>query len=455
VTGDVGARRLAWQVLRDVHARDAYGNLALSARLRRSELDDRDRALVTELSSGTLRAEGTLDAVLAHCVTRPLTDVDPPLLDVLRLGTYQLLRTRVPAHAAVATAVDLAREVAGEGPAKFANAVLRRVAAREGDLGLPAYDEDPVGHLALLHAHPRWMVEAFRDALGGDLAETAVALAADDLRPAVHLVARPGRLTSDELLAECLAAGLTAKPGRLSPYAVLLESGEPGLVPSVRSGAAGVQDEGSQLAALAAAHDLPPAARVLDACAGPGGKSALLAGLLPSGGVLLAADVHPHRAGLVNRVLAGSSAGAAGRAATVVADARRPAWRPGAFDAVLVDAPCTGLGSLRRRPEARWRRLPEHVEPLHRLQRVLLARAVSAVRRGGRVTYVVCSPHLREGRDVVADVVAARADVEVVDIREVLGPEHLGGRMPDGPTLQLWPHRDGTDAMFVAVLRRA
>ncbi|GAC1326916.1 MAG: transcription antitermination factor NusB [Mycobacteriales bacterium] len=447
------ARRAAYDVLRAVEDRGAYANLVLPGLLRERRLDTRDAAFATELAYGTLRAQGTLDAILGSCASRPLAEVDPAVRAVLRLGAYQLLRTRIPVHAAVSASVDLARTVTSEGPAKFANAVLRRVA--EHDLAqwlvrlAPAYDEDPVAHLALNTSHPAWVVSAFRDALRGDLAETTAALAADDLRPLVHLVARPGRLSRHELLDQVGPAG---SAGPWSPYAVALAEGDPGGIAAVRDGRAGVQDEGSQLCAqaLAQAPLAGPDRRWLDLCAGPGGKAALLAGLAGArGAVLVAAEKAPHRARLVAQALAGSGASAL----TVVADGRAPAWRDGGFDRVLVDAPCSGLGALRRRPEARWRRSPADLPELTRLQRSLLSSALAALRPGGVAAYVVCSPHLAETAAVAADAVAGRlgAPVEALDARPLLPGVPLLG---DGPSVQLWPHRHGTDAMFLALLRR-
>lgn len=446
------ARETAYALLRAVAERDAYANLALPELLRTRRVGTRDAAFATELGYGTLRAQGTLDAVLAACVERRLADVDPALLLLLRLGAYQLLRTRVPPHAAVSSAVELARVALGEGPAKFANAVLRRVAGRDlaGWLAqlAPPYELDPVAHLALITFHPPWVVVAYRDALAGDLAETAAALGADAERPHVHLVARPGRITREELLA---ATGPDGRPGPWSPYTVRLDRGDPGRLAAVRDGRAAVQDEGSQLAALALARAPVEGRdeRWLDVCAGPGGKAGLLAGLsVGRGAQLVAADRAPHRARLVRSTLAG----APGRTAVVVADGTAPAWAAGGFDRVLVDAPCSGLGALRRRPEARWRRTPADVDGLIPLQRALLAAALTAVRPGGVVAYVTCSPHPGETTGVVAAVVASRPDVVPVDVRPLLaGVPQLGA----GPEVQLWPHRHGTDAMFVALLRRA
>ncbi|GES34257.1 transcription antitermination factor NusB [Streptomyces angustmyceticus] len=455
-------RILAFEALRAVDERDAYANLVLPPLLRKAreggDFDARDAALATELVYGSLRWQGTYDAIIARCVDRPLREVDPPVLDVLTLGAHQLLGTRIPPHAAVSASVELARVVLGDGRAKFVNAVLRKITAHDLDGWLervaPEYDEDPEDHLGIVHAHPRWIVSALWDALGGGRAGIEDLLEADNERPEVTLVARPGRSTAEELVA---AAGgeESTLPGRWSPFAVrLVEGGEPGALDPVREGRAGVQDEGSQLVALALANaPVEGTDRAwLDGCAGPGGKAALLAALAAErGAALLASEKQPHRARLVARALDGNP----GPYAVIAADGTRPAWRPGSFDRVLVDVPCTGLGALRRRPEARWRRRPEDLDGFAPLQRELLRQALAAVRVGGVVGYATCSPHPAETRAVVDDVLKARGgepvQVEWVDARPLMpGVPALG----DGPDVQLWPHLHGTDAMYLALLRR-
>ncbi|MDH6124864.1 transcription antitermination factor NusB [Kitasatospora sp. GP82] len=454
------ARIVAFRALRAVDERDAYANLILPSLLREAEqkgMDRRDAALATELVYGTLRLQGTYDAIIAACIDRPLREVDPPVLDVLSLGAHQLLTTRIPTHAAVSATVELARAVLGEGRAKFVNAVLRKISAQDLDAWVqqvaPPYEEDAEDHLAVVHSHPRWVVSALWDSLGrwqpaaSGRAAIEELLRADNERPAVTLVARPGRAT----VAELREALPESEPGRWSPYAVQLsEGGEPGAVEAVRENRVGVQDEGSQLVALALANaPVEGQDRLwLDGCAGPGGKAALLGALAAErGAVLVASEKQPHRARLVARALDGNP----GPYTVIAADGTRPAWRPGAFDRVMVDVPCSGLGALRRRPEARWRRRQDDIPGFGPLQRDLLRSAIRATRIGGVVGYATCSPHLAETRAVVDDVLRAEPGLEWIDARPLLpGVPALG----DGPDIQLWPHLHGTDAMYLALLRR-
>lgn len=427
------ARQVAYDLLRAVRVDGAYANLVLPRMLTERGLDARDSAFATELSYGTLRAQGTLDVLLDRHVSGVL---QPEVRDALRLGAYQLWRTRVPARAAVGTTVDLVRGIEPRA-SRLANAVLRRVSedVAAGDLGGPDPATDPVGALAVEHAHPRWIVEAYADALGVGPTdpELAAALAADDARPLVHLVAR--RMGRDALLAE---AGTDATPGPWSSRAVHLAGGDPGGIAAVRDGRAAVQDEGSQLVALALAAVEAPGPLTVDLTSGPGGKGALL---VAAGLRVIGTELHLPRARLVR------SSGVP----VAVADGRHPPLLPGSVDRVLLDAPCSGLGALRRRPEARWRRTAAEVPPLAALQGELLAAAVELLRPGGVVAYVTCSPHRAETVDVVAAELA-RGRVQPVDARPLLpdGMPDLG----DGPSVQLWPHRHGTDALFLALLRR-
>jgi 16S rRNA (cytosine967-C5)-methyltransferase len=435
-----------------VRSQDAYANLVWPRILARHHLAGRDAAFATELAYGTLRWRGRHDAVLAACIERSIAEVEPGLLDVLRLGVHQLHEMRVPAHAALAQTVELARAVVGSRATGFANGVLRAV-QRGGsatdwldwlvaDGAVPAFADEPAGYLAVATSHPRWIVGAIHDALPATLpgrtwADTEAELRADNLPGEVTLVART--LTPHDLIRQLTEEGVEARAGRLSPLAVTIRAVNPGSLPQVATGAAGVQDEGSQVVALALS-DAPIRGRDerwLDLCAGPGGKAALLAGQVAErGGTLTAVELHAHRAELVRTALRPVR----GRHETLIGDARTLDL-VGDFDRILVDAPCTGLGALRRRPESRWRRRPEDLSELTVLQRQLLDRALELVRPGGVVLYATCSPHLAETDAVIDD--AVRSGAEAVAL-----PGTRDGR------LRLWPGLDGTDGMFAALLRR-
>lgn len=443
------ARAAAFDVLRAVSERDAYANLVLPALLRERGITGRDAAFATELSYGTCRTRGLLDAVIGAAAGRSLDAIDPVLLDLLRLGAYQLLRTRVDAHAAVSTTVEQAGIEFDSARAGFVNGVLRTISGRDEKSWVeelaPDQARDPIGHAAFVHAHPRWIAQAFADALGAAAGELDAVLASDDERPQVHLAARAGALTAAEL-----ADAVGGTVGRYSPYAVYLAGGDPGRLAPVRDGVALVQDEGSQLVAraLALAPVEGDAGRWLDLCAGPGGKTALLAALgaqrhPESGFRVTAVEPNPRRADLVAENTRGLPVD------VLRVDGRHTDLEP-TFDRVLVDAPCTGLGALRRRPEARWRRQPADVPVLTKLQRELLGAAIALTRPGGVVLYATCSPHLAETVGVVADALR-RHPVTALDTRPLFAPvADLG----DGPHVQLWPHRHGTDAMFAVALRR-
>lgn len=440
------SRKVAYDVLRAVSNRDAYANLVLPERIAEAGLDQRDAALATELTYGTLRATGLLDAIIDVVSDRPVAEMDTDVLDAVRLGAYQLLRTRIAPHAAVSATVGATYGVLSQGQSGFVNALLRKIGHRSADEWVervaPDRDADPLGYLATRYSHPKWIATAFRDALGGDLDAVEAALAADNERPVVHLAARPGRTERD-----LLASQVGGTPGHYSPYAVYLaEGGDPARLPAVRTGSAAVQDEGSQLAALALAN-APldgPDANWVDLCAGPGGKASLLGALAAERDAhLTAVEPAEHRARLVEQAVRGLPV------EVVTADGREAPIAEGSVDRLLIDAPCSGLGSLRRRPESRWRRTPSDIPALTKLQRELIAAGLRYLRPGGLLAYVTCSPHIAETRAQLRELGTDRA--ELIDVRPLLaGVPDLG----DGPWAQLWPHLHGTDAMFISLLRK-
>lgn len=423
------ARRAAYDVLHEVGASDAYANLALGKALRGSELSSPDKGLVTDLVYTTLRRRLTLDAVLAQFINRPFAKVDPRVLDILRMAVVEHLYLGKPPHAVVDNAVRLTQSV-GAGAAKgFANAVLRKVvAAPPGTLlastlaGLSGDAEKEAQY-----SHPAWIMRALRDVLGP--AELPALLDRNNEPPPVTLAARG--IDRDSLPGE---------PTPWSPWGVYSQ-GDPGRLAEIRDGRAGVQDLGSQLMVLALSRAAVQGRddAWLDMCAGPGGKAALLAGLAP--GSLVCVEQHEHRARLVENAVRG-------QAEVIVGDAGAV---DGAFSRVLLDAPCSGLGVLRRRPEARWRRRPSDIPELATLQTRLLNHALDVCTPGGVVAYVTCSPHLAETDFIVEDVLGRRDDAV---------QEHAGQLLPevpdstDGKAVRLWPHRHDTDGMYLALLRR-
>lgn len=474
------ARAVAFDVVRAVHEDDSYANLVLPQRLHARRLDRRDAGFATELTYGTLRGIGLYDAILAECVDRPLADLDAPVLDALRLGAHQVLGMRVPAHAALDATVALVRDRIGAGPSGFVNAVLRRVSETplEEWIERVAPDDGTEKSLGIRHSHPAWIVRGLRQALvshGADAAELTDLLEADNAAPVVNVVALPG--LGD--IGPVLEAG--AEPSPIAPDAALHAGGDAARLPGVRDGVVRIQDVGSQLTARAlaaaplggqahadgsvtsgdaagsaSAHPGEDTEDWLDLCAGPGGKAALLAALAAERGAhLLANEVAEHRADLVR----GALSAVPQRAWTVRAgDGRRIAEVPEAgpgFDRILVDAPCTGLGALRRRPESRWRRTPADLAVLTDLQAELLDAAVAALAPGGVLAYVTCSPHPAETVVQADDLLRRHPELEQLDAAAALQSVAVGDlALPARKTAQLWPHRHGTDAMFLALFRR-
>jgi len=449
------ARQVAYDVIAAVRESDAYANLLLPTRLKRAALTGPDAALATELTYGTLRMQGYYDRVIALAAGRPVSAIDPAVLDVLCLGTHQLLSMRVPSHAAVNESVALARQVASRSATGFTNGVLRAIARtspeewRERVLAEARNADD---RLSAEYSHPVWVVRAFRQALRaeGREDELTALLAADNDAPQVNLVALPGLA----LPSEAQAAG---EPDAYAPTGLKLAGGDPLEVVSRSGGRIRVQDEGSQIAALALSRARPvqPGERWLDLCAGPGGKAALLAAEALAGGAgLIANEVVPARAELVRNALAAVP----GDVPVWETDGTRIAeTHPESFDRILLDAPCTGLGALRRRPEARWRKEPADVAALSGLQAALIDAALGALKPGGLLAYVTCSPHLGETRGIVAGALKTWgdrvADVDTASVVQRFARSELDLAGP-GTQVQLWPHREGTDAMFITLLTR-
>ncbi len=445
------ARRVAFEVIRAVSASDAYANLLLPVKLERAGLRGADAGLATELTYGTLRQQGYYDRVIEIAAARSTAQIDPPVLDVLRLAVHQLLSMRVAEHAAVDEAVSLAREEGSRSSTGFVNGVLRaitRVPAEEWRQRVIGEQKTEDDRLAAEFSHPVWIVRAFRQALEaeGRSGEVSELLAANNVAPRVSIAAIPGLSEVSELRG--------AEPGVLSPFGASSSGGDPARWAAVKEGRARVQDEGSQVAALALsrAREVREGERWLDLCAGPGGKAAVLAAEANKhGATLVANEIIPARAGLVRNALAVFNE----PPRVLEEDGRTLGTRlAGTFDRVLLDAPCTGLGALRRRPEARWRKKPSDIPELTALQIELITAAATALAPGGILAYVTCSPHRAETTAVVAHA-ERNLGLESLDTPAALeGVVVNNADLGTAAHVQLWPHVHGTDAMFIALLQK-
>ncbi|MGB3414432.1 MAG: transcription antitermination factor NusB [Microbacteriaceae bacterium] len=464
----VTSRLIAAELLAGVILDGSYANLLLPRLLADSGLNQQDRALATELSYGTLRMQGSIDQILQQLSNRPIYEIDTEVLIALRLGSYQLLATRIPSHAAVDEAVKLVRTMHKSSAAGFVNAMLRRVSEKSfeewADILHPIQNAEAAlsdSRLSFVYAHPEWIIRSFRDSLRADRSvqkldakqietELIALLEANNAAPQVNLAILP--IADDQDRAE-VEKDTTALP--YSPYARLLASGLPGRFKALRAGRIRVQDQGSQLAALAliGAKPIQDGEAWADFCAGPGGKAALLASIADEHrGTFLANELNPIRARLVEQALAPINPDAELR----VGDARDFSSGNEKFDRIMLDAPCSGIGALRRRPEARWQKTPRDIGTLVPLQEDLLGAAINSLKPGGVLAYVTCSSHLAETEQLVSQVLKSHPEMIELDTASLLQaqsvnpiPDIVGG----AKRVQLWPHRQGTDAMFITLLQ--
>jgi len=444
--GRLSARRIALDVLGRVEATDAYANVLLDTRLRRSALPRPDRALVTELVYGVQRWRGMLDWRLAPVLDRPLAALHPTVRQLLRLGTYQLARlTRIPDFAAVDETVSLAREVGAARASGYVNAVLRRVAA-EPRRPTPDAAGDPLAYWIGPGSHPAWLVERWLRRLGRE--EAGALMNANNQVPPLTVVVN--RLKADTGEVERILRGAVPEvvSGRFIPGSFAFRgAGSPRDLPGFAQGLFLPMDEAGALPVLAL--DLAPGQHVLDACAGGGGKSALIAACVGPTGRVIALDRSPRA---IRRLSEATARLGLASVHPTLYDAREAggAWA-GRFSRVLLDAPCSGLGTLRRRPEIKWRRRPEDLPRAAALQAELLAGVAGAVSPGGLLIYSTCSLEPEETDEVINAFLrrhtAFALEAPGQDLQVFADPAREG-------ILRSWPHRHDTDGFFVASLRR-
>ena len=423
----VNTRQFAFEVLHDVLFNDKYSNIILPQRLNNISFESRDKAFVTELVYGTLRQQGFCDAAISRFSDREISSIDRKVLIVLRLGVYQLLILKSPIHAAVSESVELAKIVSGRSTAGFVNAVLRRVSEN--------LDFAPT-ELSERYSHPKWIIDSYKDSLKSE-DEVLKQLIANNEPASPTLVVWPGLSTIDEIEQE----GAIPIPGTKS---ALSYSGNPGRIPAIRERRAGVQDLGSQLVVENFLETDTGALSWLDMCAGPGGKAAYLDSALFSGEretkSFVANEISSERAKLIKQVVR--------NAIVTNFDGRRLKQElpisEGSFDRILIDAPCTGIGALRRRPEIRWRRTPNDLPSLTQLQSELLVSAATMLKPGGIIGYATCSPHLAETKWQIRSFLKGNGNFQRIPVAKFADP--------DGD-MQLWTFRDGTDSMFLSLLQ--
>ncbi|MCC6847637.1 MAG: 16S rRNA (cytosine(967)-C(5))-methyltransferase RsmB [Deltaproteobacteria bacterium] len=442
----LAARALALDVLMRVEGLGSHADATLADALASARLAVRDRALASRLVYGTLAWQGRLDWQLARLADRDCASFDPRIRMTLRLGLYQItLLDRVPPHAAVATSVDLAKR-AVPAASRLVNAVLRRAARERGSLPLPDPAADPLEHLAVAFSHPRWLVERWRRRFGDDVRDL---LAANNEAAPTILRARPGE--RDALVSRLTAAGIACEPGRFAPDAVRVQAADPHALPGWSDGAFSVQEEASQLVAWLL--DPRPGMRVLDACAAPGGKSAHAAERMRDEGTIVAGDRRRRGAATI----AWNAARLGLRAIRpLVMDARTAdaTLARGSFDRILVDAPCSGLGTLRAHPEIRWRRTPEDLSRLATTQRRILDAVTPLLRPGGAIVYSTCTLTDEENAGVVDRWLAAHPTLRRERADEIVPPT-ARTLVDDDGALRTLPHRHGLDGFFAVRARRA
>ena len=433
------ARLLAFDLLTEVNRNEGYSNLLLPQALNASKLEDRDRALVTELLYGTIRMQGKHDWVLSQISDRPWSEVDPGIVDICRLGVHQIHEMRIPDHAAVAATVEVARKRIGESKASFVNALLRSVTRKPiEDWFSPLYSiTDPVEQLSIRYSHPEWIVSAYYDLLKS-WPDVELALKINNEAATPTLVSWPGLSNQQDLI------DIGAEPTEFSSFGAHWK-GNPGALDLIKVRKIGVQDEGSQLVAEVFAK-AAGGAKWLDLCAGPGGKAALISSIAALGDhTFTANEISAPRANLVSQVVEFGQ--------VIVGDGREIETTGRTFDAILADVPCTGLGALRRRPEVRWRRTLADLRTLTDLQIELSDAAISVLNPGGYFAYVTCSPHLAETKFQVSTILKEHPELEKVDLRPHF-PAGLVSANDDG-SLLLWPQIHNTDAMFMTIFQKS
>jgi 16S rRNA (cytosine967-C5)-methyltransferase len=445
----IDAREVALKIINEVETNGAYANIALAKEINRrtaqGQLSDQDRRFITELVYGTVKAGATLDWLLGLYLNRSLTKVAPVIRNILRLGIYQLFfLEKVPASAACNQSVELAKKYGHAGTVKFVNGVLRNAARSPEKVVYPDRDSQPVKYLALKYFHPEWLVERWVERLGVTACEALCQT--NNTIPPLSLRTNTIKINRDRLLQRLAGEGVACQASAWTPEGIVCQE-HPGLgtLTSLQEGLFQVQDESSML--VAHILDPKPGEFIIDACGAPGGKTTHIAALMNNAGKILSTDIYEHKLALIRE-------NAARLALTNIETRALDAVNLGSMfplkaDRVLVDAPCSGLGVLRRKPDSRWRKSPEILRDLPKLQAAILASAAQCVKPGGVLVYSTCTTEPEENQDIVCDFLRAHPDFSL----EPTGQYLPALKRPD-KLLQLWPHTDSIDGFFIARIAR-
>lgn len=443
-SGPINARHTALKVINEVANNGAYANIALANEINRHTLTSQDRRFLTELVYGTVKAGKTLDWLLSHYISRPLDSIPPVIRNILRMGIYQIFfLDKIPVSAACNESVKLAKKYGHPGTVKFVNAVLRTAATKPDKAAYPNKETNMAQYLALKYFHPEWLICRWLTRLGAAATEQLCQI--NNQTP--PLIARTNTLkTTRDMLMEILAAeGVTCQPSNWTPEGIVFQE-FPSLssLSSLKQGQFQVQDESSMLVA----HVLAPlpGETIIDACAAPGGKSTHIAALMKNKGKVIATDIHEHKLALIEDN--------ASRLGIHIIEAKQldatnlHSYFPDQADRVLVDAPCSGLGVIRRKPDSRWRKNEEQLSQLPELQYRILESAAKCVKPNGVLVYSTCTTEPEENQNIIEKFLHNNPAFSLQETGQFLPIKRQGS------LIQLWPHLDGTDGFFIARLIR-
>lgn len=439
----MNAREVALKIINDVTSNNAYANISLTRELNKQRLSDQDRRFVTELVYGTIKAGKTLDYIISHYINRPMKKVPPIIQDILRMGIYQIFfLSKIPVSAACNQAVELTKKYGHSGTIKFVNAVLRNAVRHPEKVTYPECETNPVGFISLKYMHPEWIVKRWIKRFGVEATEALCQI--NNLTPPLSIRTNTLKITRNDLIKQLQSEEVVCEPSNITPEGIICHKYPSlGTLCSLQKGLFQVQDESSMLVASI----LNPKAGefVIDACGAPGGKSTHIAALMNNSGKIISTDIHEHKLALTRE-------NAQRLGISIIETHAFDATTIGnhyalTADKVLVDAPCSGLGVIRRKPDSRWRKTEAMLDDLPKLQKAILHSAADCVKPGGVLVYSTCTTEPEENQDVINWFLTQHTDFALDDLSQSIPGKNQSSKM-----IQLLPHIDHVDGFFIARL---